>query len=969
MELKPGYDETVLNKREECLIRIVVYIKLVILLLIWAFHGRVNAQIQAGALNKKAISIEEAVRELPNSIKTPNRYALVIGVGRYEDERIPELPAASNDAQRLYEILIDPAIGMFPKEDVEPLLDEDVTRIDVVDALDTLARKVSRDDLVVIYFSGHGAVDEAGRSYWVMYNTRIDSLRASALSETEISELLSSIKTTRLVTFIDACYSASTAEVSGSKSWADLQKIYPEFKGDGRVAITASKGDQLSVVIKDKNHPGYGYSAFTWNILSGMKGEGDSDKDGVVTVSELWNYVKDRTETTARQQGGNQQPQLKGQIGSKFLLTVDGERLVANSQQFKQLIGNLQQLFLAGKLTPEQYKRAETLLKSKAESLDQMERERRQVYVDLASGKLDSRYLQAALDAIETPEQRKARLEREAREEARRERERQQRLEQEATERERREKFTSLMAQARARDNKREGKEALNLLEEALRLYPGDFQALALQKKIQGYFGPNPGDIMTNSIGMKLVWIPPGEFMMGSPSSERDRDDDEGPIHRVTISKGFWMGQSEVTRDEFVTFINETSYRTDAEKDGWAHSITGTMTNSITDVKDVSWRDPGFSQGDTHPVVCESWNDAMAFCDWLSRKEEKSYRLPTEAEWEYACRSGSSTVYHWGDDNKDGNSYCNVFDQTAKEKSSVYLLGRLYWRDGYANTSPVRSFKSNAFGLYDIAGNVWEWCSDWYGEEYYSVSPSVDPQGPSNGLCRVLRGGSCRSFSRYCRSASREHLSPIGRLISSGFRVVISPANPSHMQNGEVHNITIVGAGLCSQRINKQANPEVQKYTAGVASLCDALRKLGERIAGGKVMSMQYTGDKEKLHDVPIRFASKIKLGNLIVASNTAVDDFNTSEDLIIVYFPMSFFDSRSCVEIKNFAMDSEMDEASWKKLITYLRVYGVHVIEFTINPDTSANVKIKLSTKWEFFRKAEDGTCIISRLPGSSDP
>ena len=213
--------------------------------------------------------------------------------------------------------------------------------------MDSLGRKAGKEDLVIVFFSGHGAVDDRGRPYWVMQNTKIDDLRASALSEIEITDLLGEIKTTRLVTLIDACYSASTAEIGRSKSLVDLQKIYPEFKGEGRVAITGSKGDQLSVVITDKNHPGYGYSAFTWHVISGLKGEGDTDKDGVVTVNELWSYVKDRTETTARQQGGNQQPQLKGQIGSKFLLTVDSERLIANSQQTRESLEALKRLFIS----------------------------------------------------------------------------------------------------------------------------------------------------------------------------------------------------------------------------------------------------------------------------------------------------------------------------------------------------------------------------------------------------------------------------------------------------------------------------------------------------------------------------------------------------------------------------------------------------------------------------------------------
>jgi len=725
-------------------------ITLVWFLVLSAPAGQSEAQNSNDTVGTKAIGIEEAVRDLPASIKTPNRYALVIGTGEYTDDRIPALPAGSNDARRLYEILIDPAIGMFAQENVTLLLDEAVTRPKVVSALDSLGRKAGKDDLVIVFFSGHGAVDDRGRPYWVMQNTKIDDLRASALSETEITELLDEIRTTRLVTLIDACYSASTAEIGRSKSLVDIQKIYPKFKGEGRVAITGSKGDQLSVVISDKNHPGYGHSAFTWHVISGMKGSGDTDKDGVVTVDELWDYVKDRTELTARQQGGNQQPQLKGQIGSKFLLTVDGERLVANSQQFKQLIGSLKQLFLADKLTPEQYRTAEGLLRSKAESLDQMQLERRQVYTDLASGKLDSRYLQAALDATETPEQRRVRLERQAREEAQRERERQVRLEQEArnlAERERRGKFSSLVTQAKSKDNRQDGKEALGLLEDALRLYPGDIEALALQKKIRGYFGPNSGDVVTNSIGMKLVWIPPGEFMMGSGRSAsslaREYDTKEGnfgdeyPQHKVGISRGLWMGQTEVTQGQW-------------------EAIMGTTVLQQRD-KAITSR-PLRGEEVDYPIYYVSWEEAIEFCQKLSRQEGKTYRLPTEAEWEYACRGDTKTAYSFGNSVSSLGDYGWFYDNAYDaEQKYAHQVGKK---------------RPNAFGLYDMHGNVWEWCNDWYGENYYSSSPGVDPQGPSSGSYRVLRGGSWLIDSGYCRSACRFRLSPVCRSSRNGFRVV-----------------------------------------------------------------------------------------------------------------------------------------------------------------------------------------------------
>ena len=557
------------------------------------------------AAGEKAIGVAEAVRGLPDTLKTPNRYALVVGVGEYTDSRIPKLPAGANDAKRLYAVLTDPAIGLFPRENVELLVDRDVVRWKVVDALDALGRKAGKDDLVVVYFSGHGAVDERGRSYWVMHNTQIDSLRATALSETEITELVEEIKTRRLVTLIDACYSAATVELGRSKSLIDLQAIYPQFTGDGRVAITASKGDQLSVVISDGNHPGYGHSAFTWHVVEGMSGKADRDQDGVVAVDEVWSYVKDKTETTARQQGGNQQPQLKGQIGSKFLLTVDSERLVANSREVRQSLESLKRLFLAERINAGQYEEARRLLTMGEKTLDAQQRARRKVYVDLAGGRLAPEYLRAALDAIETPAQRAARLERAAKEQAERERQ--------AAERQRRQRMAELLAKARANDSRANARVALTALEELLRLDPGNAEALSLRVRIRSYL-VKPGDVMTNSIGMDFVWVAAGEFMMGSASSPEevaakyggpaDSFKDEHPRHRVRISQGFWLSRYEVTKGQFEQFVRATGHRTTAEKEGTGYGLT---KEGWKPVDGLSWRSPGFEQSAEHPVVQVSW--------------------------------------------------------------------------------------------------------------------------------------------------------------------------------------------------------------------------------------------------------------------------------------------------------------------------------------------------------------------------
>src|SRR5262249_15422458 len=155
--------------------------------------------------------------------------------------------------------------------------------------------------------------------------------------------------------------------------------------------------------------------------------------------------------------------------------------------------------------------------------------------------------------------------------------------------------------------------------------------------------------------------------------------------------------------------------------------------------REYNWRNPGFEQTDDHPVVEVSWNDAAQFCDWARKKTGKAIRLPTEAEWEYACRAGGRTRYFFGDNEEELAQYANVADASFRQ-----LTGKNWGiraDDGYAFTAPVGTFKPNGFGLYDMHGNVLQWCQDWYDKDYYTKSPKKDPQGPSSGENRVGRGG------------------------------------------------------------------------------------------------------------------------------------------------------------------------------------------------------------------------------------
>ena len=249
-------------------------------------------------------------------------------------------------------------------------------------------------------------------------------------------------------------------------------------------------------------------------------------------------------------------------------------------------------------------------------------------------------------------------------------------------------------------------------------------------------------NIVTNSIGMKLVYISAGSFMMGSSSSakllasEYDAPEgvftDEFPQHQVRISEGFWMGQTEVTQGQYKSVMN-------AQPWSGEDSVQESANN---------------------PAVHVTWDDAAAFCRKLSQQEGKTYRLPTEAEWEYACRAGTTTEFSFGDSDSSLGDHAWFYDNASK-------VGQKY-------AHSVGQKKPNPWGLYDMHGNVWECCSDWYDEDYYSNSPSVDPKGPPLGAYRSLRGGSWGGDELNLRCSMRSYLSPDYRLHFVGFRVVRS---------------------------------------------------------------------------------------------------------------------------------------------------------------------------------------------------
>jgi formylglycine-generating enzyme required for sulfatase activity len=236
----------------------------------------------------------------------------------------------------------------------------------------------------------------------------------------------------------------------------------------------------------------------------------------------------------------------------------------------------------------------------------------------------------------------------------------------------------------------------------------------------------DPPKNFTNSLGMTFIWIQPGNFMMGSPKEEKERRDDETQ-HKVTLTKGFYMGVHLVTQEQW---------------------------------QEVMGSSPSLFRGEKNlPVEQVSWDDCQEFIKKLREKDKKAYRLPTEAEWEYACRAGTTTAFYFGE---------NISTDQANY-NGAYTYGNGKKGVNREKTTPVGSFPANAWGLFDMHGNVYQWCQDWHGD--YPQNDVTDPQGPEKGEKRVLRGGSWNNNPQLCRSANRGRYIPTHRIAICGFRL------------------------------------------------------------------------------------------------------------------------------------------------------------------------------------------------------
>src|SRR5262245_15003971 len=635
------------------------------------------------------------------------RYAILIGSSEFSNEPLlGALRCPSADVEGLATVLTSPDFGLF----TEPQVFINEPRDGVMRAINRLFKDARRQDQILIYYSGHGKLDQEGHLHLALTDTEVDALEATSMPVNFLSKLINNYACKRVALILDCCYGGAVGKdllKSGVNDQLQLMR--------GIYILTASTATQTA-----REKDGDKYSLLTKHILNGIsQGEADYDGDGFVSMEDLFNYV------TA------QVPREAPQSPTKYELGVQGHQLFI-ARSFKVFSPERLRSFKEKLKSVEEYLMDDIFLQAYNVIKDNQPKRDASFFAlldglsmgRLSVGEFSRQWLDPALHRESNPKTTPPQPQPEI-----------QSPEPPAPQR-----LESRIQPQPAPINA--GADSLPLLQWAsyetvtLDAMGYEISRRTLQSE---YFIED-----LDSVILEMVRIPGGEFMRGAPEDEAGRFADERPQHLVAVS-GFFLGRYEITQAQWRIVA------------GWKQVERDLMP------------DPSRFKGDNRPVENVRWEDAVELCVRRAKKTGHLYRLPTEAEWEYACRAGSDTPFAFGETitpeivNYNGE---HPYNQAKKGESR-------------GETVPVGSLGvANAFGLYDMHGNVWEWCQDWYSSQYYEECRRQgqvrDPQGPELGQYHVLRGGSWLYYSQHCRSAFRDFY--VARLIHSlvGFRVLVS---------------------------------------------------------------------------------------------------------------------------------------------------------------------------------------------------
>ena len=546
------------------------------------------------------------------------KLGIVIGTNEYSDSKIPNLRFAEKDAEEIKNILLDSDICGF--NDVIDSINK--TRTQTFCEIDQLLKKAEHEDLLLIYFSGHGEPDPQHDLCLLFNNTRLDSLLPTSLNYSMIRKCIDASRCKTTIVILDCCYSGA-AGIKGN----NLKEILARSSGSGTVILSASS--EFDVAKEDEKLE---HGVFTHYLVEGLRsGAVAGDRNGDISLVDLYNYAHENTIARC-----SQTPYLKVDCEGKIIigknpLKVKEKEFIRKKNKLvkkirKELSASVYNISMI--VLVDAYEKPEELTENDEEICSSLE--------DLLADRISVKtYIHTVQCYLENEDIEKS---------------------------------------------------------------------YVLEKYREQEI---PKTFTSSSTGMDFILIQAGEFKMGSPLGEKGRYDSESPAHKVKIEKSFYMNKYPVTQKQW---------------------------------DEIMGSNPSYFEGDDRPVESVSWMDVLKFIKKLNEKEDTDkYLLPSEAEWEYACRAGTTTRYSFGDDES--------------------MLGDYAWygnpKDG---THPVGQKKPNPWGLYDMHGNVWEWVQDRWHDNYEGAPSDGSACEDGDSSYRVHRGGSCSSDVGRCRSANR--LSP-----------------------------------------------------------------------------------------------------------------------------------------------------------------------------------------------------------------
>jgi FimV-like protein len=732
--------------------------------------------------------------------------ALIIATSRYSDPELSPLPSVTQDAAGLREVLADPRIGGFAVTECRDS-PSSIWRERIVEFFS----KATADEMLLLYISGHGLKDQPGRLYFAAADTRQDLLSANGIPSNFIHEEANRCRSRRVVMIFDTCFSGAIASgwelKDGSRPGnlaVDVGHYFQE--ATGRVVIAAS--DRMQRALAGKGQP----SLFSKHLIEGLRtGAADLDGDGEVSSAELVAYVAEqmRTETEAQEPkrwafelskgidlviASNPAPRA-GKLPQELIDLIMSPnakvRLVA-VEELRALVGSAPSVpaVLAARQALERLREddskavssaAAAVLQQAAEPEYQLAHARESEHQRQATVAPLAKDMRPATAARQAEQEQQAAAARRAEEEKQAEAARKAERERQAAKA--REQLDSKLLLARVYIDKGDLDRARDILQEILhdgsdsqkqqaqrlmealqqakdaRNAEGARQATVVRQTKRWAFATIAllaiaGGVLYSSVSRyhwymnrdyapghrvgesfrdcedvcpEMVRILAGSFLMGSPEDEAGRFPDEGPLHSVHVP-AFAIGKYAVTFDEWDACVGARGCSTKPSDEGWGRG--------------------------RRPVINVSWDDAQQYVRWLSAKTGHRYRLPSEAEWEYAARAGMTTAYYWGNQIGAGNANCNGCGSQWDNKQ----------------TAPVGSFAPNPWGLYDMAGNVWQW-TDCYHNSYSGAPPDGSAWEAGDCYFRAIRGGSFSYYPPGLRAAFRYRNTATSTFSGLGFRL------------------------------------------------------------------------------------------------------------------------------------------------------------------------------------------------------